>query len=128
MNLTNVFNIAASGMNAQNIRLNTIASNVANSESVSSSLETTYKARRPIFASVLDGVKVSAIVEDQSNLKAKYEPNHPMANDAGYVFYPNVNIVEEMADMIAAKRSFQTNAEIFNTAKHMVLQSLTLGK
>jgi len=128
MNLTNVFNIAASGMTAQSIRLNTVASNVANAQSVSSSLETTFKARRPIFTSVLDGVKVSAIVEDQSNLKAQYEPHHPMANAEGYVFYPNVNIVEEMADMISASRSFQTNSEIFNTAKHMVLQSLNLGK
>jgi len=128
MNLTNVFKIASSGMSAQNIRLNTIASNISNAESVSSSINSTYRARHPVFAATLNGVKVKAIVEDQSELKMRYEPNHPKADQNGYVYYPNVNIVAEMADMIAASRSYQTNTEVFNNAKQMVLQSLNLGK
>jgi len=128
MNLTNVFKIASSGMSAQNIRLNTIASNIANANSVSSSINTTYRARHPVFAANENGVKIKAIVEDQSNLQMRYEPNHPAADANGYVYYPNVNIVSEMADMIAASRSYQTNTEVFNSAKQMVLQSLNLGK
>ncbi|MNJ60886.1 Flagellar basal-body rod protein FlgC [compost metagenome] len=148
MSLTNVFNIAGSGMSAQSTRLNTVASNIANAETVSSSLDQTYRARKPVFATVLHdatnpnasqslfdergnagvGVRVTGIVEDQSELQARYEPSHPAANAEGYVFYPNVNVVEEMADMISASRAFQTNAEMMNTAKTMMQKVLTLGQ
>ena len=74
------------------------------------------------------GVQVNGIIEDSSNLEARYEPNHPSADKNGYVYYPNVNVVEEMADMISASRSFQTNAEIMNTAKSMMQKVLTLGQ
>ncbi|MDZ4191358.1 MAG: flagellar basal body rod protein FlgC, partial [Pseudomonas sp.] len=74
------------------------------------------------------GVQVLGIVEDQSNLDMRYEPSHPAANADGYVFYPNVNVVEEMADMISASRAFQTNAEMMNTAKTMLQKVLTLGQ
>jgi flagellar basal-body rod protein FlgC len=73
-------------------------------------------------------VQVLGVVEDQSNLEARYEPNHPAADAKGYVYYPNVNVVEEMADMISASRSFQTNAEMMNTAKTMMQKVLTLGQ
>ena len=147
MSLSSVFNIAGSGMSAQNTRLNTVASNIANAETVSSSMDKTYRARHPVFATVFQGqesggsaslfedqgqagtgVQVSGIVEDQSNLEARYEPNHPSADKNGYVYYPNVNVVNEMADMISASRSFQTNAEIMNTAKTMMQKVLTLGQ
>ncbi|TWI53563.1 flagellar basal-body rod protein FlgC [Pseudomonas duriflava] len=147
MSLSNVFNIAGTGMSAQTTRLNTIASNIANAETVSSSVDETYRARHPVFATMLNqaqqgggtslfeeqgeagtGVQVLGIVEDQSNLEARYEPNHPAADKDGYVYYPNVNVVEEMADMISASRSFQTNAEIMNTAKQMMNKVLTLGQ
>jgi flagellar basal-body rod protein FlgC len=147
MSLSSVFNIAGSGMSAQNTRLNTVASNIANAETVSSSLDKTYRARHPVFATVFQGqesggsaslfedqgqvgtgVQVSGIVEDASNLEARYEPNHPAADKNGYVYYPNVNVVNEMADMISASRSFQTNAEIMNTAKTMMQKVLTLGQ
>jgi|ERR1700712_5656587 flagellar basal-body rod protein FlgC len=147
MSLSSVFNIAGSGMSAQNTRLNTVASNIANAETVSSSMDTTYRARHPVFATVFQGqesggsaslfddqgqagtgVQVSGIVEDQSNLEARYEPNHPAADKNGYVYYPNVNVVNEMADMISASRSFQTNADIMNTAKTMMQKVLTLGQ
>ncbi|QKZ03595.1 MULTISPECIES: flagellar basal body rod protein FlgC [Pseudomonas] len=148
MSLASVFNIAGTGMSAQTTRLNTVASNIANAETVSSSIDQTYRARHPVFATVFDqtqatgdsgslfqdqdaagsGVQVSAVVEDQSNLEARYEPKNPAANKDGYVYYPNVNVVEEMADMISASRSFQTNADIMNTAKTMMQKVLTLGQ
>ncbi len=147
MSLSDVFNIAGSGMSAQSTRLNTISSNIANAETVSSSVDETYRARHPVFATMLQqasgapneslfadqdqagvGVQVLGVVEDQSELQARYEPNHPAADDKGYVYYPNVNVVEEMADMISASRAFQTNAELMNTAKTMLQKVLTLGQ
>ena len=145
MSLSSVFNIAGSGMSAQNTRLNTVASNIANAETVSSSIDQTYRARHPVFATTFQnaqagqslfeeqgeagqGVQVKGIIEDQSNLEARYEPNHPAANKDGYVYYPNVNVVEEMADMISASRAFHTNAELMNTAKAMMQKVLTLGQ
>ena len=150
MSLASVFNIAGSGMSAQTTRLNTVASNIANAETVSSSIDQTYRARHPVFATMFQGgqagqsgsgdslfqnqdaagqgVQVLGVVEDQSNLEARYEPNHPAADAKGYVNYPNVNVVEEMADMISASRSFQTNAEMMNTAKTMMQKVLTLGQ
>ena len=144
MSLSNVFGIAGSAMSAQSVRLNTTASNLANAESISSSEGETYRARKPVFAvqmmqemgmNSLDaslnagaGVQVTEIVESQSPLRPVYNPNHPMADEAGYIYYPNVNVVEEMADMISASRSFQINAEIMNTAKTMIQRTLTLGQ
>lgn len=131
-------------MSAQTVRLNTTASNMANAESVSSSVDETYKARKPVFelkAPTLEqvtdvdagllpgqGVQVAGIVESDAPLRTEYNPSHPMADENGYVHYPNVNVVEEMADMISASRSFQINAEIMNTAKQMVQRALTLGQ
>lgn len=144
MSLSNVFNIAGSAMTAQTVRLNTTASNLANAESVSSSEAETYRARKPVFSvkpvapeqlpeehlSLVpgQGVQVDEIVENDAPLRMVYEPNHPMADDKGYVYYPNVNVVEEMADMISASRSFQINADIMNTAKQMLQRTLTLGQ
>ena len=147
MSLASVFNIAGTGMSAQSTRLNTISSNIANAETVSSSIDQTYRARHPVFATVFDstmqgdrgslfadqdqagrGVQVLGVVEDQSSLMPRYEPNHPSADENGYVYYPNVNVVEEMADMISASRAFQTNTEMMNTAKQMMQRVLTLGQ
>ncbi|MEB0041392.1 MULTISPECIES: flagellar basal body rod protein FlgC [unclassified Pseudomonas] len=147
MSLASVFSIAGTGMSAQTTRLNTVASNIANAETVSSSAGGTYRARHPVFATVMqgqtdgdsgslfgseseagEGVQVAGIVQDQSNLDARYEPNHPAADKNGYVYYPNVNVVQEMADMISASRSFQTNADMMNTAKTMMQKVLTLGQ
>ncbi|WP_163834088.1 flagellar basal body rod protein FlgC [Spartinivicinus ruber] len=148
MALVNVFNIAGSGMSAQSVRINTVASNIANAETVSSSIDQTYRARYPVFTAISPqqqnvsfnqllheqqpqtekGVMVKAIVESKAPLQRRYEPEHPMANDEGYVFYPNINVVEQMTDMISASRSFQTNVEIMNTAKTMLQKVLTLGQ
>jgi len=147
MSLASVFNIAGSGMSAQTTRLNTVASNIANAETVSSSIDQTYRARHPVFATMFQGgqssggdslfqnqdaagqgVQVLGVVEDQSNLEARYEPNHPAANEKGYVYYPNVNVVEEMADMISASRSFQTTTEMMNNRQNHDAEGLTLGQ
>jgi flagellar basal-body rod protein FlgC len=146
MSLASVFNIAGTGMSAQSTRLNTISSNIANAETVSSSIDQTYRARHPVFATMFQGaqqgsdslfadqdqsgagVQVLGVVEDQSSLTPRYEPNHPAADGNGYVYYPNVNVVEEMADMISASRAFQTNVEMMNTAKQMMQRVLTLGQ
>jgi flagellar basal-body rod protein FlgC len=142
MSLTNIFDIAGSAMNAQSIRLNTTASNLANADAAASSSEETYRGRHPVFTAlnndVLDldatnngtniGVKVLGIVESDAPLQPRYEPGHPLADDEGYVFYPNVNPVEEMANMISASRSFQMNVEVMNSAKQMMQRVLTLGQ
>ncbi|MBN3563475.1 flagellar basal body rod protein FlgC [Aliamphritea spongicola] len=143
MSLSNIFDIAGSAMSAQSVRLNTTASNMANADSVSSSYGETYRARKAVFelgrqdelqpgvplgTQAGQGVEVAGIVESDAPLRQEYNPNHPMANEEGYVFYPNVNVVEEMADMISASRSFQINAEIMNTAKQMTQRVLTLGQ
>ena len=146
MSLASVFNIAGTGMSAQSTRLNTISSNIANAETVSSSIDQTYRARHPVFATMFQssqqgsdslfadqdqsgaGVQVLGVIEDQSSLTPRYEPNHPAADANGYVYYPNVNVVEEMADMISASRAFQTNVEMMNTAKQMMQRVLTLGQ
>jgi len=142
MSLNNIFTIAGSGMNAQSIRLNTTASNLANADAASSSIEETYRGRHPIFNALnndilnLDaknnganlGVEVAGIVESDAPLQPRYEPHHPLADDEGYVYYPNVNVVEEMTNMISASRSFQMNVEIMNSAKQMMQRVLTIGQ
>lgn len=143
MSLSNVFSIAGSAMNAQSVRLNTTASNLANAQSISSSSGETYRARKPIFevrsqdASQLFaapgleagvGVQVSDVVQSDAPLRQEYSPSHPLADDNGFIYYPNVNVVEEMADMISASRSFQINADIMNTAKQMMQRTLSLGQ
>lgn len=146
MSLNTIFDIAGSGMNAQSVRLNTTASNIANAETASSSSGQTYRGRHPVFSAVhasmmkanegtnslnedaSAGVAVAGIIESDAPLQQRYEPHHPMANEEGYVFYPNVNVVEEMANMISASRSFQINVEVMNSAKTMMQRVLQLGQ
>lgn len=139
MSLFRIFDIAGSAMSAQSVRLNTTASNLANAESISSSAETTYRARRPIFAYTLAdamqgestgavGVEVKGIVESQAPLLKEYNPVHPQADKDGFIYRSNVNQVEEMADMMSASRSYQTNVQVADSAKQMLLQTLRLGK
>ncbi len=137
MSLFNIFDIAGSALSAQALRLNVTASNMANAESASSSVAQTYRARRPVFAALMDplapaagstGVKVLGVVESSAPLRSLYAPEHPLADDQGYIHLPNVNVVEEMADMISASRSFQGNAELINTSKQMLLKTLALGQ
>ena len=134
MSLFKVFDISGSALRAQTVRLNTTASNMANVDSISSSTATTYRARQPVFAAQLDsaedevaGVDVLGIVESQAPLRREYRPDHPLADPQGYVNLPNVNPVEEMANMISASRSYQTNVEVLNTSKQMLMRTLALG-
>lgn len=127
-----IFEIAGSAMRAQNLRLNTIASNLANANSVASSAEDAYKARHPVFAAILDdeigGVKTMGIVESAREPVKRYEPGHPLANDEGYIFNSNVDSVEEMANMMAATRSYQSNVDMLTTVKQLMLQTLKMGQ
>lgn len=141
MSLFSVFDIGGSGMSAQSIRLNTTASNLANAESAASTEEAAYRAIQPVFKSIQDewmsafdqkkngssAVQVTDVMKSQQPVRSEYQPDHPMANQEGYVFFPNVNIVEEMTNMISASRSYQSNADVINTAKEMMLKTLTLG-
>jgi flagellar basal-body rod protein FlgC len=141
MSLYNVFNVAGSGMSAQSIRLNTTASNLANADSVSSSVDETYRARHPIFAAELKRaqtatgemgesakVQVLGIVESDKPLTVEYSPNHPMADKDGFIYKSNVNVMEEMANMISASRSYQTNVQVADAAKQMISRTLRLGQ
>lgn len=137
MSLFNVFDIAGTAMSAQTLRLNTTASNLANADSVSSSINQTYRARQPVFAALLNefnldvpsgGVQVLGIVESKAPLRQEYAPDHPMADEAGYIFHPNVNPVEEMANMISASRNYQNSVEVANTSKQLLLRTLQLGQ
>ena len=133
-----VFDIAGSALSAQTLRLNVTASNLANANSASSSSDQTYKAREPVFASMLEnqtgddngpvGVRVLGIVEKQDPARKEYNPGNPLADDKGYVYMPNVNVIEEMANMISASRSYQTNVEVMNTAKQMLMRTISLGQ
>jgi len=138
MSLFNIFDITASGMSAQSVRLNTTASNIANADSVSSSVDKTYRARHPVFAAAMQnaadgqsesvGVNVLGIVESNKPLNREYAPDHPMADKDGYIYKPNVNVIEEMTNMISASRSYQTNVQLADSAKNMVNKTLALGK
>ncbi len=138
MSLLNVFEIAGSAMTAQTVRMNVTASNMANLESVSSSTGETYRARHPIFetvysdnmrnGSVSSGVRVAGIVESQAPLRKEYKPEHPKSDGDGYVYYPNVNSIEEMTNMMSATRTFQNNVEIINASKQMLLRTLSIGQ
>ena len=140
MALYNVFNIAGSSMSAQSVRLNTVASNLANADVVNSKEADVYRSRQPVFAAVMDAidgggnnqvsvpVRVTAIVESNTAAKKEFQPHHPMANAEGYIFKSNVNTIEEMANMMAASRSYQNNVEVFNTSKQLLLKTLSMGR
>lgn len=157
MSLIKAFEIAGSGLVAQSQRLNVVASNLANAESVAGPDGKAYRARHVTFQAARPeqlptrsgsapsamaivpgmpatstgpnamGVRVAEVTEDQSPGKRVYDPKHPFADQAGYVTMPNVNVVDEMVNMISASRSYQTNAEVMNTAKTLLLKTLTLG-
>jgi flagellar basal-body rod protein FlgC len=136
MSLYNIFDVSGTGMSAQLVRLNTTASNIANANTVSSSIDQTYRARHPVFAAEMtkamssqaQGVNVLGIVESDAPLKMEHNPNHPMADSNGFIYKPNVNVVEEMANMISASRAYQTNVQIADAAKTMLSKTLQMGQ
>lgn len=141
MSLYNIFNVSGSAMSAQTVRLNTIASNIANADSISSSTGEVYKARHPVFETIMNdigrqndygqqsgGVKITGIVESQAEAVARYQPENPLADENGYVYAPNISLVEEMANMISASRSYQSNVQVANMTKNLLQRTLTLGQ
>lgn len=137
MSFGKIFDIAGSGMSAQSLRLNVTASNLANAGSVAGNAEDVYRARQPIFANfdqafadAADGrtVRVLGVVESQAPLQSLYQPAHPQADENGNVFATNVNAVEEMVNMLSASRAYQSNIEVLQTTKDLMLQTLSLGQ
>jgi len=136
MGMFDVFDVAGSAMNAQTVRLNTISSNLANADSVSGNPDQVYKAKSPVFESVLKqelgknsvGVQVKEILESNAPALVRYEPNHPLADAQGNVYSANINTVEEMANMMSASRSYQNNVEVFNTSKQLLMQTINMGR
>ena len=134
MGMFNVFNIAGSALTAQAMRLNTVASNLANADSIAGPDGQPYRAKQvvfeatPISGQVGQGVRVKQVVEDASPGRMIYDPRNPAADEKGYVMMPNVSVVDEMVNMISASRSYQTNSDVMNTAKQLLLKTLTLGQ
>lgn len=144
MSFMNGMNVSASGMTAQRLRLDIISQNIANVNTTRDENGNTYRRKNVVFAekdispfgtvlmktagSVGNGVKVTEIIEDPSELRKVYDPSHPDADEDGYVSYPNVNVVQEMTDMISATRSYEANVTAFNATKSMALKGLEVGK
>lgn len=130
MSLIQIFDIASSGMSAESVRMNVIASNLSNQNSVGSSPETTYRAKAPIFTSSMETamsqVRVSGVEETQDELRREYRPGHPLANEEGYIYLSNVNPIMEMANMISASRAYQDNVQVMQATKHIMMQTINL--
>ncbi|MGY6519308.1 MAG: flagellar basal body rod protein FlgC [Lysobacteraceae bacterium] len=133
-NLT-IFDVAGSGMHAQSTRLNTIASNLANADSVSGDPNAVYRPREPVFTvhgfgpdGTHQGVRVTQIQQSQAEPIARYQPGHPQADGQGYVYAPDIDPVAQMVNLISASRSYQANVEVMNTAKELALATLNMGR
>ncbi len=138
MAMTNIFDISGSGMKAQSVRLRTTASNMSNANVVSGSAQNVYKPRYPIFSpnnsslekgpfSETPGVKVDGIQESNRPAIKRYQPEHPLADGEGFVYVPNISMVEEMTNMISASRSYQMNVEVVSTVKDLMSRTLQMG-
>lgn len=138
MSMLRIFDVASSAISAQSQRLNTVASNLANADTVAGPDGSPYKARQVVFETVLmgaagqrdgsAGVRVSTITENPAEGRRVHDPKHPGADAEGYVTYSNVNPVEEMVNMISASRSYQNNIEVMNTARSLLLKTLQVGQ
>jgi flagellar basal-body rod protein FlgC len=130
----NIFNVAGSAMTAQSQRMNVTASNLANAESVAGPDGEPYRAKQVVFELApsgqqdIGGVQVARVVDDPSPAKLVFDPKNPLANADGYVAMSNVNVVEEMTNMISASRSYQANVEVLNTAKTLMVKTLSIGQ
>jgi flagellar basal-body rod protein FlgC len=138
MSMLRIFDVASSAISAQSQRLNTVASNLANADTVAGPDGSPYKARQVVFETVLmghtgqrdgtAGVRVSTITENPAEGRRVHDPKHPGADAEGYVTYSNVNPVEEMVNMMSASRSYQNNIEVMNTARSLLLKTLQVGQ
>jgi flagellar basal-body rod protein FlgC len=142
MSLMKIFDTAGSGMAAESLRLNTVASNLANADSVSNSPDSAYKAKELLFAptqesdggigasndnAVNNGVRMVGVTDSQQPVESHYEPGNPMADENGYVYGSNVNPIDELVNMISASRSYQNNVEVMNTTKQLMIKTIDLG-
>jgi flagellar basal-body rod protein FlgC len=139
MSLMNIFKVAGSALTAESQRLNVTASNLANADSTTGPDGKPYRAKQVVFAvdplggarsasgQQVGGVQVTGVVDDPTPMKTTYDPSNPAANADGYVTSPNVDPVQEMVNMISASRSYQANIETLNTAKNLMLKTLTIG-
>src|SRR5690554_861377 len=130
-----IFDIAGSAMQAQSVRLSTLASNLANADSVAGSPDEVYRPLEPVFRAVangadpsLTGVEVSGVVERNTPPVQRYEPGHPLADEEGYVYSPDVDPVSQMVNLISASRNYQAGVEMLNTAKELAVATLSMGR
>lgn len=140
MALENIYGIVSSALSTQSVRLNAVASNIANANTAAPSPDQVFKALKPVFKTVYqdvineDGttssaakVEVDSVIRVGGEAKRQYEPQHPLSDEEGYVYYPDISVVEEMADMLSASRTFQTNMEVMTTARQLQQRLLTIG-
>ena len=129
-----MFHVAGSALTAQSVRLNAVASNMANADSITSADGTPYRAKQVVFEATpmgnesAQGVRVKQVVESAAPPRMVYDPKNPAANAEGYVSMPNVDVVEEMVNMISASRSYQSNADVMNTARTLLMRTLAMGQ
>jgi len=130
-----IFDVAGSAMQAQSVRMSAIASNLANADTVTSSAQTAYRPIEPIFKAhkhaddvSLTGVRIKEISHSEAPPVMRYEPGHPLADENGYIYAPDVDPVAQMVNMISASRSYQANVEVLNTAKELALSTLSMGR
>ena len=140
MALDRIFNIAGSALNAQTTRMNTTASNLANSGTVTGKENEAFRAKRTVFKTILEqqqkpheqgfagGVRIEKITDDPSPIRKMSEPNNPLADKDGYVYLANVNEMTEMVEMMAASRSYQNNVEVVNTTRQMLMRTIDIIK
>lgn len=134
--ISDIFRISGTSLNAQSVSFSTIAKNMANAQVISGSEQSAYRAQRPMFSAMLDnqfqggevvGVQIDGFMNSNSLIERKRMPEHPLADNDGYVYLSNVNMVEEMSNMIEASRNYQANVEILNTSKQLIQRTLSLG-
>jgi flagellar basal-body rod protein FlgC len=141
MSLDNIFGIGGSALNAQTVRMNAVASNLANAGTVAGSDAEAFRGKRAVFKAILDdqlngnpndnnkgGVKVTEISDDPAPIKKMHDPGNPQADKDGYVYLSNVNEMTEMVEMMAANRSYQNNVEVINTARQLMMRTLDIIK
>ena len=133
-----IFKIAGSALTAESQRMNTIASNLANADSVAGPDGSAYRAKKVVFQmdpldgpfgpSPVGGVKVSDVIESDAAPRKSYDPKNPAADRDGYVTYSNVDPVTETVDMISASRAYQANVEVINTTKSLMMRTISIGQ
>ncbi len=138
MSLFNAIDVAATSLEAQSVRLNTISSNLANANTISSSADSVYRPHYPVFETIYNemtadgglsaGVRVSEITQSEVPARRDFSPHHPMADENGFIYRSSINSVEEVANMMEASRSYQDSIEAMNTAKQLIMRTLTLGR